>query len=255
MTKNFVEIIGFVGHDPKRSGNGDTSRVRLSVATNERWRDSDSGEKRERTEWHTVIFWNRLADIAADYVRKGSHILVSGAIKSRQRDGDRPTGKGRRLAKPRVEEIPTLDFRKVARSTRDRAGRLGGKWKIRHSPRETKWRIDSRCQPATAGGASGGAAGFACGDREPCSFSMSAPRRAEQSEHKPWRQSFCLRQRWQWLHQDPRTTFRRSACAARYWERAHLMSASSALLIFNLSPPPARGRESDLLPFRPGLQR
>jgi single-strand DNA-binding protein len=84
MTKNFVEIIGFAGQDPKRSGNGNTSRVRLSVATNERWRDTDTGEKRERTEWHTVIFWNRLADIAADYVRKGSHILVSGAIKSRQ---------------------------------------------------------------------------------------------------------------------------------------------------------------------------
>jgi len=83
MTKNFVEIIGFAGQDPKRSGNGNTSRVRLSVATNERWRD-ESGGKHERTEWHTVIFWNRLADIAGDYVRKGSHILVSGAIKSRQ---------------------------------------------------------------------------------------------------------------------------------------------------------------------------
>ena len=74
MTKNFEEIIGFAGQDPKRSGNGNTSRVRLSVTTNERWRDSDTGEKRERTEWHTVIFWNRLADIAADYVRKGWHL-------------------------------------------------------------------------------------------------------------------------------------------------------------------------------------
>jgi single-strand DNA-binding protein len=84
MTKNFVEIIGFAGHDPKRSGNSNTARVRISVATNERWRDNDSREMRERTEWHSVIFWDHLADIAADFVRKGSHILVSGSIKSRQ---------------------------------------------------------------------------------------------------------------------------------------------------------------------------
>jgi single-strand DNA-binding protein len=62
----------------------DTSRVRLSVASNERWHDKQTGERHERTEWHTVVFWDRLAHIAADYVRKGSHILVSGAIKSRQ---------------------------------------------------------------------------------------------------------------------------------------------------------------------------
>ena len=83
MTKNFVEIIGFAGHDPKRNGNSNTARVRISVATNERWRDKDSQEMRERTERHTVIFWDHLADIAADFIRKGSHILVSGSIKSR----------------------------------------------------------------------------------------------------------------------------------------------------------------------------
>jgi len=83
MTKNFVEIVGFVGQDPKLSGNAGTSRVRLQVATNERWKDS-AGQKCERTEWHTVIFWNRLADVAASLVKKGSHILVTGTLKSRQ---------------------------------------------------------------------------------------------------------------------------------------------------------------------------
>jgi single-strand DNA-binding protein len=83
MTKNFVEIVGFVGQDPKLSGNAGTSRVRLQVATNERWKDS-AGQKRERTEWHTIIFWNRLADAAASLVKKGSHILVTGTLKSRQ---------------------------------------------------------------------------------------------------------------------------------------------------------------------------
>jgi single-strand DNA-binding protein len=87
MTKNFVEIIGFAGHDPKRGGNSDTARVRISIATTDRWR-TRSGEKQEHTEWHTVIFWDRLADIAADYIRKGSHVLVSGSLKSREYEAD-----------------------------------------------------------------------------------------------------------------------------------------------------------------------
>ena len=82
MTKNLVQIIGFAGQDPKRFGNIDSNGVRFSVATTERWRDKD-GNKQERTEWHTVVFWNRLADIAADLVHKGSHIFVSGPIRSR----------------------------------------------------------------------------------------------------------------------------------------------------------------------------
>jgi single-strand DNA-binding protein len=84
MTKNYAEIIGFVGQDPKVGGSLGNCRVRLSVATTERWRDGRTGEKRERTEWHNVICWDRLADIATEYVRKGAHILVSGSMRSRQ---------------------------------------------------------------------------------------------------------------------------------------------------------------------------
>jgi single-strand DNA-binding protein len=87
MTKNFVEIIGFAGHDPKRNGNNKTAPVKLSLATTERWRDK-TGERQERTEWHTVLFWDRLADVATAYVRKGAHILVSGSLRSRQYEED-----------------------------------------------------------------------------------------------------------------------------------------------------------------------
>ena len=83
MTKNFVEIVGFVGQDPKVAGTPGIPRVKLQVATTERWRDTD-GQKHEHTDWHTVVFWDRLADIAANMVRKGSHILVTGTLKSRQ---------------------------------------------------------------------------------------------------------------------------------------------------------------------------
>jgi single-strand DNA-binding protein len=87
MTKNFVELIGFVGQDPPRIGSGDTSPVKVSLATTERWND-DSGERQERTEWHTVLFWNRLAEVAAKYIKKGSHVLVTGSLKSRQYEDD-----------------------------------------------------------------------------------------------------------------------------------------------------------------------
>ena len=87
MTKNFVELIGFAGQEPKRIGSGDTAPVKLSLATNERWKDT-SGERQERTEWHTAIFWGRLAEVAAKYIKKGSHVLVTGSLKSRQYEDD-----------------------------------------------------------------------------------------------------------------------------------------------------------------------
>lgn len=87
MTKNFVELIGFAGQEPKRIGTGDNAPVKLSLATTERWKDG-SGERQERTEWHTVLFWNRLAEVASKYIQKGSHVLVTGSLKSRQFEDD-----------------------------------------------------------------------------------------------------------------------------------------------------------------------
>jgi single-strand DNA-binding protein len=74
---------GIAGQNPKRIGNNKTAPVRLSVATTERWRD-EAGKKVERTEWHTVLFWNRVGEVALQFVKKGSHILVTGSLKSRQ---------------------------------------------------------------------------------------------------------------------------------------------------------------------------
>lgn len=82
MTKNFIEIIGFAGQDPQRIGNG-KSPVKVSLATSERWKDKN-GQRQERTEWHTVYFWDRTAEVALAYLRKGSHVLVSGSLRSRQ---------------------------------------------------------------------------------------------------------------------------------------------------------------------------
>ncbi len=86
MTKNFVELIGFVGQDPHRIGNG-KSPVKVSLATTQRWKDR-AGQKQERTEWHTVYFWDRTAEVATTCLHKGSHILVTGALRSRQYEGE-----------------------------------------------------------------------------------------------------------------------------------------------------------------------
>ena len=116
MTKNFVELVGFAGQTPKRNGTNDTAPVKLSVATTDRWRDA-SGERQERTEWHTVLFWGRLAEVAANYIKKGSHVLVTGSLRSRQyqdNDGQRHTvweihARELLLLDPRTSKVNTSD--------------------------------------------------------------------------------------------------------------------------------------------------
>lgn len=83
MTKSYVEIVGFAGHDPQRIGIGKAAPVKLSLATTQRWKDN-SGQPRERTDWHSVFFWDRVAERALTHVRKGSPVLVSGTLTSRQ---------------------------------------------------------------------------------------------------------------------------------------------------------------------------
>ena len=83
MYKNHVELIGFLGQDPelKSSANG-RAFTRLSLATSERWKDQE-GEYQVRTEWHTVFCWGKRAEAAARLLKKGSHVLVEGQLRSR----------------------------------------------------------------------------------------------------------------------------------------------------------------------------
>ena len=82
---NKVIIVGNLGADPDSrampSGNAVTN---ISVATSESWNDRDTGEKQEKTEWHRVVFFNRLAEIAAQYLKKGSQVYVEGKIQTRK---------------------------------------------------------------------------------------------------------------------------------------------------------------------------
>ncbi|MBA2711715.1 MAG: single-stranded DNA-binding protein [Tatlockia sp.] len=82
---NKVILVGNVGIDPDvrylPNGNAVTT---LSIATSESWKDKQTGEKQERTEWHRVVCFNRLGEIAGEYVRKGSKLYVEGSLRTRK---------------------------------------------------------------------------------------------------------------------------------------------------------------------------
>ncbi|MBK18843.1 MAG: single-stranded DNA-binding protein [Rhodospirillaceae bacterium] len=83
---NKVILVGNLGRDPEtRTMQDGNPVVNLSVATSESWRDRNSGERRERTEWHRVVIFNeRLADVAQKYLRKGSKVYLEGQLQTRK---------------------------------------------------------------------------------------------------------------------------------------------------------------------------
>ena len=82
---NRVTIIGNVGKDPEVRFTQDGSAIcNISVATSSSWKDKTTGEKREETEWHKVVFYKRLAEIAGEYLRKGRSVYIEGRLKTRK---------------------------------------------------------------------------------------------------------------------------------------------------------------------------
>ena len=80
---NKVILIGNLGADPEiRSMQDGRPVCNLRVATSESWKDKSSGERRERTEWHRVTLFNRLGEIAGEYVKKGSQVYIEGSIRT-----------------------------------------------------------------------------------------------------------------------------------------------------------------------------
>ena len=85
-TVNKVILIGNLGRDPEIRTTQDGSKItHLSVATTDTWRDRNSGERRERTEWHRVVIFNdKLGEVAEKYLRKGSKVYLEGALQTRK---------------------------------------------------------------------------------------------------------------------------------------------------------------------------
>lgn len=82
---NKAIIIGTLGRDPEvRYTAGGSAVANLSVATSEQWKDKNTGEKKEQTEWHRVSIFGKLAEIAGEYLKKGSHVYIEGRIQTRK---------------------------------------------------------------------------------------------------------------------------------------------------------------------------
>jgi single-strand DNA-binding protein len=82
---NKVILVGHLGQDPQsRAMPSGKSVVNLRIATTDQWRDKATGENKENTEWHNVVMFDRLAEIAAEYLRKGSQVYVEGKLRTRK---------------------------------------------------------------------------------------------------------------------------------------------------------------------------
>ncbi|HEU0231001.1 MAG TPA: single-stranded DNA-binding protein [Burkholderiaceae bacterium] len=92
---NKVILVGNLGRDPEVRYSPDGAAIcNVSIATTSQWKDKASGEKREETEWHRVVFYNRLAEIAGEYLKKGRSVYIEGRLKTRKWQ-DKETGADR----------------------------------------------------------------------------------------------------------------------------------------------------------------
>ena len=82
---NKVILIGNLGRDPETRYSADGAAItNIRIATTDSWKDKATGEKKEQTEWHTVVFFGRLAEIAGEYLRKGRPVYVEGRLRTRK---------------------------------------------------------------------------------------------------------------------------------------------------------------------------
>lgn len=82
---NKVQIIGHLGADPEqRYMPSGKAVVNLRVATSETWKDRESGDKKEKTEWHSIVAFDKLAEIMSEYLRKGSQVYIEGKLQTRK---------------------------------------------------------------------------------------------------------------------------------------------------------------------------
>lgn len=108
---NKVILVGNLGKDPETrylpSGGAVTN---ITIATGETWKDKQTGQAQERTEWHRVVFFNRLAEVAGEYLKKGSKVYIEGSLRTRKWQ-DKDTGQDRFSTEIVAAEMQMLDSR------------------------------------------------------------------------------------------------------------------------------------------------
>ena len=107
---NKAIIIGNLGADPEvRYTPSNTAVCNITVATSEQWKDKQTGERQEKTEWHRIVMFNRLAEIAGEYLKKGSKVYIEGRLQTRKWQGQ--DGQDRYTTEIVANEMQMLDSR------------------------------------------------------------------------------------------------------------------------------------------------
>jgi single-strand DNA-binding protein len=144
---NKVILIGNLGADPEtRSMPSGMTVSNLRIATSESWKDKQSGEQKERTEWHNVALFGRLGEIAAEYLRKGSQVYIEGSLRTRKWQDKE--GKDRYTTEVIADEMQMLG---------GRGGGAGGGGGGAYEPRERS--AGGTAQPESASAGAGAGAG------------------------------------------------------------------------------------------------
>ena len=133
---NKVILIGNLGKDPETrfmpSGGAVTN---VTLATSEAWKDKNTGQMNERTEWHRIVFFNKLAEIAGEYLKKGSKVYVEGSLRTRKWQGQ--DGQDRYTTEIVAKEMQMLDGRGDGQA----AGASASPAAVHRAP----WRVQSAC--------------------------------------------------------------------------------------------------------------
>ncbi|MEM0954801.1 MAG: single-stranded DNA-binding protein [Pseudomonadota bacterium] len=112
---NKVILVGNLGSDPEtRYTQAGAAVTNVSLATSESWKDKQTGQPQERTEWHRIVFFNRLAEIAGEYLRKGSKVYVEGSLRTRKWQDQ--SGQDRYTTEIVANEMQMLDSRGMGQS-------------------------------------------------------------------------------------------------------------------------------------------
>jgi len=161
---NKVILVGHLGADPEtRAMPSGATVANLRIATTESWRDKQSGEQQERTEWHRVALFGRLGEIAAEYLKKGSQVYIEGSLRTRKWQDKQ--GQERFSTEIVGNEMQMLGGRGGGGGGGGGAGGGGGGGDFERSP--------SGGSGAGRGGRSGGGGGGGGGDPYPDEYSQS----------------------------------------------------------------------------------
>ena len=144
---NKVILIGNLGQDPEiRYTSGGMAIATLSLATSESWRDKQTGEQKERTEWHRCVLYRRLAEIAGEYLKKGAKVYLEGKLQTREWQDQQ--GQKRYTTEIVANEMQMLDSRN--------AGTGGNMAAPAQQPQQGNWGRPSAPAAAPQGGANPG---------------------------------------------------------------------------------------------------